>query len=148
MRRGFTLIELIIVVVILFIIAAILLPATGCGCGCGEGYSDGDRTGIIVKLSHKGMFESTKSWEAEMNMGGMTTDEQGTAVPSVWKFTIEDPEVLKKIQEAQRTQKKVTVHYTQWRVKPSTRSETGYFATDVIFHEPLKAEESPKGGKK
>lgn len=140
MRRGFTLIEILIVIVIVSLLAALLLPATGCGCGCGEGYSEGDRTGVVVKLSRKGIWDSTKSWEAEMNMGGISTDDQGNFGANVWKFTIEDNAVLEKIREAQKTQKKVTVHYTQWRVAPRTRSETGYFATEVTFHEPPKIE--------
>lgn len=140
MRRGITLIEVIIILVIVFILAALLSPLIGSCGGCGEGYSEGDRTGVVVKLSRKGIWDSTKSWEAEMNMGGVSVDDQGSAVANVWKFTIEDEAILKKVQEAQRTQKKVTIHYTQWRVKPSTRSETGYFATEVIFHDPPKIE--------
>ena len=148
MGRGCTLGELLVVMAIVGSLAALLSPIVGSCGGCGEGYSDGDRTGIVVKLSRKGIWDSTKSWEAEMNMGGVTSDGEGGVIGNVWKFTVEDEAVLKKVQEAQRTQKKVTIHYTQWRVKPSTRSDTGYFATDVTFHGPPKIEQQQKENSK
>ena len=140
MQRGITLIEVILIIVIVGILAALLLPMGGCLMGCGEGYSEGERTGIIVKCSRKGVFSSTKSWEAEMNLGGITSDGNGGFVGNIWRFTVEDEEVLKVVQDATRSQKPVTIRYTQWMCRPGCRSETGYFAKEIHYVEPPKAE--------
>jgi len=106
--------------------------------GCGEGYGSGERVGLVVKCSYKGMFSSTKSWEAEMNLGGLTTGSDGRVMANVWKFTVEDDEMVKKVQDAMKRQVPVTVKYTEWLCRPGCRSDTGYFVTDVEIHEPAK----------
>ena len=140
MNRGFTLIELLIIIVIIGILSSLLLPLIGCPSGCNENYSDGERTGVIVKCSRKGVFSSTKSWEAEMNLGGITSNGNGGFAATVWKFTIEDEDVLKVVQEATRNQKLVTIKYSQWMCKPGCRSETPYFAKEIHYVEQFKAE--------
>jgi hypothetical protein len=139
-RRGTTLGELLVVIAILAILCAILTKGTGCGCG--EGYSEGDRTGTIVKCSYKGLMSSTKSWEVDMNLGGMVPsgEKGGGFVANVWHFTVEDEEVLKKVQEAQKNQRPVTIHYVEWLSKPGCRSETGYFAKSCEYVDPPKPE--------
>ena len=44
---------------------ALALAQTSCW-GCAEGYSDGERAGVVWKFSRKGWF--LKSWEGELNM--------------------------------------------------------------------------------
>jgi hypothetical protein len=101
---------------IIFIITAVLsLVATGCS-GCDAGYSDGDRSGVVTKLSYKGLV--CKSWEGEMNLGGLSTDDKGAAVPNVWRFTVVDTAQVAAIQNAMKSGKRVNIHYTQWAVSP------------------------------
>lgn len=109
----------------LFVVSFIILNFTGCM----SDYSEGDRTGIVTKFSRKGVF--FKTWEGEMNLGGMTSSSDGKMVPNVWEFTVEDPALVKKIQELQKLQKPVTLKYTQWLVSPATRSSSGYLITEV-----------------
>ncbi len=140
MNRGVTLVETLIVIVIVSLFAALLLPLIGCPAGCDEGYSEGERIGTVVKCSRKGTFSSTKSWEAEMNLGGIRSDGSGGALANVWKFTVEDDEVLRTVQEALRSQRPVIIKYTQWRVRPGCRSESGYLAREIQYFEPSKVE--------
>lgn len=53
-------------------------------------YSDGERTGVITKFSHKGML--IKTWEGELNMGGF--DQGGVA--TIWAFSVDDPVIVEK----------------------------------------------------
>jgi len=79
--------------------------------GCGNHYSDGDRSGVVVKLSRKGFI--WKSWEGEMRLGG---DQNVTS--GAWVFSVRDESLVAPLQESVKTGKRVTVHYSQWWHQP------------------------------
>lgn len=111
------------------VIVIALCGAVGRGCcvGCGQGYSDGERTGIVSKFSRKGLVY--KSWEGELNCGGLrqrtTTDGSGNpkieTVANVWAFHASD-EHSARIQEAMRRNEAVTIRYRQWFHSPITQT--------------------------
>lgn len=88
-------------------------------------YSDGERSGVVTKFSHKGMM--LKTWEGELNMGGF--DEGGVA--STWQFSVDTPEVVEKVKEAQRAGGRWTLTYRQQFMSQSWKGQTEYFVTDV-----------------
>lgn len=90
---------------------SILMILSLAGCACGRGYSEGERTGTVYKLSRKGLV--FKSWEGEMLLGGARQTDQG-AVANVWAFTIVDPRLVKVVSEAQDSGAPMTAHYIQW----------------------------------
>lgn len=93
--------------------------------GCNRSYSDGDRTGVVIKLSHKGAI--MKSWEGILDLGGFHSEknENGpdSLVRNYWMFSITDPDIVPQVQEAMKTGQRVTLHYTQWLIGP-TRLDT------------------------
>lgn len=93
-------------------------------------YSDGDRSGIVVKISKKGVI--WKSWEGEMLLGGVTKSQDGTMVPTVWKFSLprSSDEVANQIVEASNSGKRVTLSYNEYLIGPITLS-TGYVVNKV-----------------
>lgn len=97
--------------------------------GCVPDYSTGSRTGVVTKLSHKGMF--VKTWEGEMNLGGMSKNSDGKLQPTVWSFTVENQDLILKLQDAAKNQKAVTIDYSQWLFAPSFRTDSGYLVLDV-----------------
>lgn len=107
------------------LVALLLLVAA-----CGRGYSDGTRTGMRYKFSRKGI--AMKSWEGEMNLGGITSSDTGLAA-NTWAFTVTDDAVATKIErlEGQR----VTVHYVQWFINPPSM-DTDY---EVVGVEPVQS---------
>ena len=105
-KRGVTLIEVLVIIAIVLILGSLVFGARGgCLIGCNPDYSDGERVGIVTKLSYKGW--NYKTWEGEMNLGGMRAASDGKIETNVWMFTIpeEDEESRKLVQEAQRTQR-------------------------------------------
>lgn len=102
--------------------------------GCNRGYSDGDRTGVVLKLSHKGF--AFKSWEGVLDMGGFHADkdDNGTTsmVRNLWLFSVVDPEIVPKLEAAMKSGQRVTLHYTQWLVGP-TRLDTDSEIVGVEF---------------
>ena len=87
---------------------------------CAPNYSDGTRVGVITKISHKGLI--FKSWEGSLNQGGTKNSSDGngntTVVANVTDFNVQDSTLLKKIQEAAASGKRVELTYSQWFVSP------------------------------
>lgn len=115
--RNFNIMKyLIITVFVLVALAIVGSIAVGFFGGAFPNYSDGERSGTVYKVSHKGFI--FKSYEGEMNLGGMASDANGQAVVNVFKFSVRDPAVVEKINEAANSGKRVTLHYTQYAIKP------------------------------
>ncbi len=97
---------------------------------CSPHYSDGTRTGIITKLSHKGLF--SKTWEGEMNLGGMVNGggDKGM-VANVWKFTVEYDSIINTVKEAAADGRRVTLIYHEWLKRPVFKTDTGYMVSGI-----------------
>ena len=86
-------------------------------------YSEGDRIGYVQKFSHRGWV--CRTWEGELAM----TPVPG-AVPQIFPFTVRDPAVVKRLQDAEG--KRVALHYREKRGVPSSCfGDTNYFISDL-----------------
>ena len=97
-------------------------------------YSDGTRTGILRKLSHKGYV--FKTWEGELQMSALITPAEANgsvAGGNVWEFSVKERVAVEKLQEAERTGKRVTVHYVEYTKQLFWRGETKYFVDGVTL---------------
>jgi hypothetical protein len=97
-------------------------------------YSEGTRTGLLRKLSHKGYV--FKTWEGELQMSAVLTptDANGTvAGGNVWAFSVKEDAAIKGLQEAERTGKRVTLHYVEYTKQLFWRGETKYFVDGVTL---------------
>jgi hypothetical protein len=135
MKRGFTLFEGMVVFAAVAILALLFLPFVLClfPSGCDPSYSDGDRVGVVTKLSHRGL--SMKSWEGQLNVGSTSTDGNGVAVPTTWAFSVEDEAVVQRLKEVAQTGQRATLHYHQYLVKP-WRFDTEYVIDSVDVEKP------------
>ena len=129
MRRAFTLIELMIVLamlaVVLCLVGGVVVGFFG---GAFPNYSEGNRAGTVYKLSHKGFI--WKSYEGEMNLGGMAADANGQMTANTFKFSVTDATIVEKINEAASSGKRVTLHYHQYAFKPVS-IDTSYVVDSV-----------------
>lgn len=102
---------------ILLVLAVVVAGVPG---GIGKGYSSGARTGTITKLSYKGIF--IKSYEGEMNMGGLRKKSNGngniTTVANTFSFSVNDPETVKIIEAALDSGEPIKLSYDAYLVKP------------------------------
>ncbi len=97
-------------------------------------YSDGTRTGLLRKLSHKGYV--FKTWEGELQMSAVMVPNDGTnsvAGGNVWSFSVNENDAVKALQEAESTGKRVTLHYTEYTKQLFWRGETRYFVDKVTI---------------
>jgi hypothetical protein len=86
-------------------------------------YSDGERAGILQKLSRKGWI--CKTYEGELAISivpGVT--------PVIWDFSVRDESQVRELEAA--LGKRVVLHYTEHRGVPTTCfGETSYFVDRV-----------------
>jgi hypothetical protein len=86
-------------------------------------YSDGERTGYILKFSRKGWI--CKTWEGEMQLVAVPG-----AVPERFPFTVRDDAVARQINGVMGRQ--VSVYYRQHvGIPTSCFGDTGYFVERV-----------------
>jgi hypothetical protein len=86
-------------------------------------YSEGERSGVMQKLSRKGWL--IKTWEGELAMSTVP----GVA-PVIWNFTVRDKEAAAKVSAA--LGKQVVLHYTEHRGLPGVLfGDTRYFVDGV-----------------
>jgi len=100
-------------------------------------YSDGSRSGVVQKISKKGLIWST--WEGELNLGYNQSrsngEGQSTIVPAIFHFSVSSDEVAKQVQVAERSGARVTLEYQQYLVRGYKYGETGYDVTGVVTNE-------------
>lgn len=101
-----------------FFMLLVSFPAIKATTGFYDGYSIGERTGYIVKISHKGVLWKTTEVEMQLSQGANSFGIQ----PFV--FSTADPLMLGKLLSV--GDKKVTVYYSQWLMQPYSEGESGY----------------------
>lgn len=76
-------------------------------------YSDGIRTGVVQKFSHKGWI--FRNWEGELVLPGekFRSDTNGLRGGNVWTFSVTDKAVAKDLEMAASTGETVALHYCQ-----------------------------------
>lgn len=110
---------------------ALLVTTTGCM----PNYSNGERVGVVNKVSYKGVI--WKDYATQVNLGGLkqVSNDSGTSyVANVWNASTRDPEIAKQLETAASTGTPVRITYRQWLMAPPTVS-SDYI---VIKVEPLQ----------
>lgn len=120
-RRGFTLMELLVVLGVVGLLGMFLLGGASCAVGChGLTASSGYRDGTIQKFSSKGIIFDT--YEGELAVEGFKATTAG-GTQSTWEFSVWDDEIAKQLQSAQG---KHRLYYRQHRHVWPWIGETAY----------------------
>ena len=94
---------------------------------CGMTYSEGTRSGILTKVSKKGFV--FKTFEGELNIGGINQGD-GTIMPNtVFKFSVSDVKTYHKLDSLQG--RKIVASYRQVFKNFFWQGESDYFVHDV-----------------
>lgn len=96
-------------------IGLFLLTAMLCA-GCGQNYSNGERIGVVTKLSEKGVI--FKSWEGEMLIA-LPVAVAGTTQPEKFTFNVA-AEAVGQVKKAMSSGQRVELVYRQWFLAPPT----------------------------
>lgn len=90
-------------------------------------YSEGHRAGLLVKFSKKGYV--FKTYEGELNLGGINTDKQQMMVNNIWTFSVNDPAAADSLMKCEG--RYVRLHYRERLKSFFWQGETNYFVDDV-----------------
>jgi hypothetical protein len=91
-------------------------------------YSDGERVGVLQKLSHKG-------WLCKTTEGELALYVVSGVAPQIWSFTVSDPQVAREL--SAQLGERVRLHYNEHAGLPSSCfGDTRYFVDRV---EPVRA---------
>lgn len=91
-------------------------------------YSEGTRSGIVTKISQKGLIIKTNEGELSLQRN---TNIDGQIVTDVFYFSVEDPAVVEKIRTAEKSGKRTTLKYTEYVLRGIYRGNTSYNITGV-----------------
>ncbi|MFN8278185.1 MAG: hypothetical protein U0T84_11940 [Chitinophagales bacterium] len=90
-------------------------------------YSEGNRAGLLIKFSNKGYL--FKTFEGELNLGGVNTDPKAGLVNNVWNFSVTNRAVADSLMHLEG--KYIRLHYKQIIHNFSWQGETPYFVDAV-----------------
>lgn len=131
-KDWFTLIELLVVLTILEIFVLSFFPLFRVITIC-PNYGSGTRTGVIYKISKNGLF--WKTWEGEMNVGAMSSNGNGIAVPKVWAFSVKEKSLVDELIRRAENGSRVTVKYEQVLVRKVTEGDSRYMVVGIVGDE-------------
>lgn len=94
-------------------------------------YSDGERTGLFTKLSHKG--NAFKTYEGEMLIGN-SQQSPNLMIPEKFYFSIDDKKLADSMMKIQG--KIITVKYVQYHKTLPWRGESEYIVTGLETVQP------------
>ena len=106
-----------------FTLLAALLAGAGYMFWCNMTYSDGTRTGTLMKVSKKGYV--FKTMEGEMNMGGFNNADDTQVFGNTWQFSISDHKLYDQMIQMQG--KKMMLYYKEKNRAMPWQGETDYF---------------------
>lgn len=90
-------------------------------------YSEGNRAGLLIKFSKKGYL--FKTYEGELNLGGLQPTPQTIGANLIWSFSVKDPKVAEKLMNYEG--KYVSLHYREVIKSFFWQGDTKYFVDEV-----------------
>ena len=106
------------VIVLVFVVTFLVFNIT---------YSEGNRAGVLMKFSKKGYV--FKTYEGELNIGGVGNVSGTAQMNQVWTFSVKDQAVADTLMNMEG--KKVALHYRQIIKNLWWQGETDYFVDGV-----------------
>lgn len=93
----------------------------------GYTYSEGSRAGVVVKFSKRGYL--LKTYEGELNMGGMGNLPNTAQMNMLWNFSVKDKAIADTLMNLEG--RKVSLHYKEIIKNMPWQGETKYFVDGV-----------------
>ena len=94
-------------------------------------YSEGIRSGMVVKISKKGWI--FKTYEGQLNLQTFGANKSPNMVSESFEFSVDSDkqDVIKVLEEASLSGERVSLKYSERLAKFFWRGDTKYFVTEV-----------------
>lgn len=94
-------------------------------------YSKGVRSGVVIKLSKKGVL--IKTMEGQLNLQTFGATKSGNMMSETFNFSVPrgDDETIKKLEEVILSGERVSLHFKERYLKLFWKGETRYFVDSV-----------------
>lgn len=115
----------IVLFVSLFLAIPAFYPAQAVTGGFIDDYSQGQRTGYIIKLSNSGLI--WKTWDGAMQLGTGNI----SSLQQPFKFSIVDDALVQSIKSAIDGGVRVRLTYQQYFIPNWRKGDTGYIITKI-----------------
>lgn len=112
---------------LLILVLIIILGTVGFFAWANFTTSSGNRAGILIKFSQKGYV--FKTYEGELNQGGINPIPGNTMVNNMWEFSVRDAIVASKLDTLQG--RKVRLHYKEKAKNFFWQGDTNFFVDGV-----------------
>lgn len=103
-------------IIVLFGGFAVICVVIGFFGGALPHYSDGSRSGVVYKISRKGLI--WKSSEGKLQLSQFNLRNGESSEGNVWDFSVQDANVVRDIDRAVSSGSRVTLHYHQYLFPP------------------------------
>ncbi|MCS6935719.1 MAG: hypothetical protein NZM35_11325 [Chitinophagales bacterium] len=94
---------------------------------CNYTYSEGTRAGVLTKLSKRGYI--LKTYEGELNMGGMGNIPNTAPANQIWYFSVKDAAMADTLRQYEG--QRVVLSYEEKIKAMPWQGETNYFVVGV-----------------
>jgi dolichyl-phosphate-mannose--protein O-mannosyl transferase len=111
----------------LYMFIFFLLYLLGFYLYCNYTYSEGSRAGMLMKFSKKGNI--FKTYEGELNLGGINPIPGNTIANNVWSFSVKDDSIGKLLEDQEGHI--LRLHYKEKKKNLPWQGETPYFVDRV-----------------
>jgi hypothetical protein len=91
-------------------------------------YSDGNRAGKLMKFSHKGYI--FKTYEGELNLGGINTTTGGVMINNIWTFSVVDKDVADSLFKLEG--REISIHYKEKISTLPWRGDSKYIVDKIV----------------
>ena len=122
-------VAIIVLVIAIPLSLVIAIPIIKSTTGISNEYSSGERSGIVYKMSNSGFI--WKTWEGEMNLGGVKSGDNSN-VANIWHFSVTDPILVKRLQDATHTNQHLILNYTEPFLMQYRIGASGYLVTSIF----------------
>lgn len=120
--------------IFLWIVLIAIIGAAGYVGACNITYSKGTRSGLLNKVSYKGVI--WKTYEGELNMGSISTRNENGIIGNTWAFSVWKDDIYHQLQDYQGQPVKLYYHQ-KYKAMP-WQGKTDYFIYKVELVQPMQ----------
>jgi len=116
-------------ILLIAILGVVVLTAGAIWVISTASYSDGTRSGRLIKLSKKGFL--FKTFEGQLDVGGLQSGASGEGLTSLWDFSVDSGQQMVLAELEKYSGRNVKLHYEERYYRLFWKGDTRHFVVQV-----------------